>query len=122
MAFERACDLDDVWEGDMTVVTVAGCDVLLVHLDGGGIRAFDARCPHQAWSLGEGALDGAVLTCGAHGWQFDVRDGAGVNPAGCGLTRYAVEVRDGTVWVDLAASAATSGDSDPVRKGDEASE
>jgi toluene monooxygenase system ferredoxin subunit len=122
VAFVRACDLDDVWEGEMTVVTVAGCDVLLVHLNGGGIRAFDARCPHQAWSLGEGELDGDVLTCSAHGWQFDVRDGAGVNPAGCGLAHYAVEVRGAEVWVDVASSEAARGRSGTERKGDEASE
>lgn len=100
MAFERACALDDVWEGEMTLVTVAGSEVLLVHLDGGGVRAFDPRCPHQGWPLAEGSLDDGVLTCGMHGWEFDVRSGAGVNPTDCALRAFAVEVRDGEVWVD----------------------
>lgn len=108
MAFEHACAAEDVWEGEMTVVRVAGCEVLLVHLPGGELRAFDARCPHQAWSLGEGELDGEVLTCGAHGWQFSVRDGAGVNPADCNLIRYAIERRGDAVWVDVAADGATA--------------
>jgi len=103
MAFQRACDLDDVWEGEMTQITVDGNEVLLVHLEGGELRAFDARCPHQSWPLAEGELDGTVLVCGAHGWTFDVRSGAGVNPSDCALRQYAVEVRDAAVWVDVGA-------------------
>jgi toluene monooxygenase system ferredoxin subunit len=101
MAFLRACALDDVWEGDMALMSVAGQEVLVVHLDGGGVRAFDPRCPHQGWSLAEGSLDDGVLVCGMHGWEFDVRSGAGVNPTDCALRGYAVEIRDGEVWVDI---------------------
>ncbi len=106
MAFLRACDLDDVWEGEMTEVEVGGEAGLLLHLAGGDVRAFDARCPHQSWPLVEGELDGETLTCGAHGWTFDVRSGCGVNPSDCALRRYAVEVRDDAIWVDVAADAA----------------
>lgn len=106
MAFVRACDLDDVWEGEMAEVTVDGTAVLLVHLAGGELRAFDANCPHQAWPLVEGELDGETLTCGAHGWEFDVRSGCGINPSECALRRYPVEVRDDAVWVDVGTLAA----------------
>ena len=106
MAFTRACSLEDLWEGEMTQVEVGGSDVLLVHLAGGEVRAFDARCPHQAWPLVEGELDGETLTCGAHGWEFDVRSGCGVNPTDCALRQYAVQVRDDAVWVDVAADGA----------------
>lgn len=105
MAFERACALDEVWEGEMILVTVAGSEVLLIHLDGGGVRAFDPRCPHQGWPLAEGSLDDGVLTCGMHGWEFDVRSGAGINPTDCGLHTFAVEVRGGEVWVDRQSAA-----------------
>lgn len=117
MAFQPACALEAVWEGDMSLVTVDGIEVLLVHLVGGGVRAFDARCPHQGWSLGQGTLDGGTLTCGKHGWEFDVQSGDGVNPAGCRLVSYRVEVRDETIWVDVSAAgpavpAATRGAAD----------
>jgi toluene monooxygenase system ferredoxin subunit len=105
MAFRRACDLDEVWEGEMTQITVDGHEVLLIHLERGELRAFAARCPHQSWPLVEGELDGSVLVCGAHGWTFDARSGAGVNPADCALGRYAVEVRDDAIWIDVGAEA-----------------
>ncbi|MEW6269785.1 MAG: Rieske 2Fe-2S domain-containing protein [Thermodesulfobacteriota bacterium] len=105
MAFRRVCRIDDVWQGDMALLEVDGDEVLLVHLEDDDVRAFDPRCPHQGWSLAEGTLEGTVLTCGMHGWEFDVRCGAGVNPTGCSLVRYAVERRGDEVWVDFERSS-----------------
>ena len=99
--FRRACSLDDLWEGEMALVKVEDDEVLLVHLEDAEVLAFDPRCPHQGWSLAEGALDGTILTCGMHGGEFDVRSGEGVNPTGCRLVRYPVEKRGGDVFVDV---------------------
>jgi toluene monooxygenase system ferredoxin subunit len=104
VAFRRACSLDDLWEGEMALLKVEDDEVLLVHLEDAEVLAFDPRCPHQGWPLAEGALDGTILTCGMHGWEFDVRSGEGVNPAGCRLTRYAVEKRGDDVFVDVRES------------------
>ena len=49
-------NVDDLWEGDMTAVTVDGEAVLLVNIDG-TVRAYSNRCPHQASALDEGNLD-----------------------------------------------------------------
>ncbi|MDX6554555.1 MAG: hypothetical protein QOD86_750 [Miltoncostaeaceae bacterium] len=40
-----------------------------------GVSAFDDACPHRGTPLSEGRLRGAVLTCAAHTWEFDVRSG-----------------------------------------------
>lgn len=96
--FERVCDDDELWDGEMIELDVAGEDVLLVRLDG-CYHAYRGVCPHQRVRLVEGSLDGATLTCRAHLWQFDVRSGRGVNPAAARLTRYAVKHEAGGVWV-----------------------
>jgi len=85
---------DELWEGDLLEVSAAGDDVLLAHLPGGELRAYQARCPHQEYPLSTGELDGSVLTCSAHGWEFDLDTGSGVNPSGCTLYRFPVR-RDG---------------------------
>jgi nitrite reductase/ring-hydroxylating ferredoxin subunit len=41
----------------------------------GEISAIDGICPHQGGPLAEGDLDGTIVTCPWHGWQFDVRTG-----------------------------------------------
>ncbi len=101
MEYQTVCSLDDIWEGEMELFTVAGTDVLIVHAPGGEVRAFHPRCPHQDQSLAEGDLDGCVLTCLAHMWEFDVLTGKGVNPTGVALTSYPVKVEDGEVKVVL---------------------
>lgn len=93
--------LDDLWEGDMLGVEVAGQPVLLVNING-DVRAYRNRCPHQAWPLADGDLEGATLTCVRHMWAFDVVTGCGVNPTDTQLTSYTCKVDDdGAILVDI---------------------
>ena len=102
MAFERVCGLDDLWQGEMESFEVAGTDVLMVHLEDGSIHAIQAMCPHQEVELADGELDGAVLTCSMHLWQFDVASGTGVNPSHAEIAKYPVRVEGDDVFVDTA--------------------
>jgi toluene monooxygenase system ferredoxin subunit len=96
-----ASDLDDLWEGEMTAVTVEGTSVLLVNVEG-EVRAYLNVCPHQESALDEGDFDGEIITCARHLWEFDARSGAGRNPTNCALSVYPCRVdNDGTIHVDL---------------------
>ncbi len=100
--WHRALALADLWEGEIAPVTVEQQQLMLVHLPGGDVRAYQGHCPHQGAALAEGSFDGRYLSCAAHAWTFDLLTGCGVNPAGCVLQRFAVEVRDQQVFVALA--------------------
>ena len=104
-AFRKACNLDDIWEGEMDVFEVDGQEVLLVHSSNGEVRAYDPICPHQDHPLAEGDFDGCVLTCSAHLWQFNVDTGEGINPTGVKLHSYPVKIEDEVVFVALPSSA-----------------
>src|ERR1700678_501036 len=94
-------NLDDLWEGDMTAVTVDGESVLLVNVDG-TIRAYANQCPHQASALDQGDLDGEKLTCGTHLWEFSALTGLGLNPAAARLTTSGCRAgEDGPFCVDM---------------------
>ena len=95
-----AGSLDDIWAGEMTAVNLGAADVLLCNLDG-TLVAYEDRCPHLASPLSAGSLDGGVLTCGAHEWQFDARTGRGVNPASACLRRYPVRLDGEQIFVGL---------------------
>ncbi|HVT68288.1 MAG TPA: Rieske 2Fe-2S domain-containing protein [Trebonia sp.] len=98
---ETEVSLDDLWEGDMTAVSVAGEAVLLVNVDG-EVHAYSNRCPHQASALDEGDLEGEKLTCAKHLWEFSAVTGRGINPDDAHLTRYRCKVADdGTISVDI---------------------
>lgn len=98
--FEKVCTTDDVWEGELVPFDVGPRKILLINLDD-QFHAYDATCPHQDQSLCEGTLDGNILTCPAHMWQFDVTTGAGINPTGCKLKSYALRLEADDVYVDI---------------------
>jgi nitrite reductase/ring-hydroxylating ferredoxin subunit len=70
---------DDLWDGEMESYDLDGREILLVRLDG-EYHAYDGTCPHKSTALITGTLEGNLLTCGAHEWEFDARTGQGVNP------------------------------------------
>jgi nitrite reductase/ring-hydroxylating ferredoxin subunit len=80
---------------------VAGGRIVALFNVEGSFHALDGVCPHQGGPLGKGTLEGCVVTCPWHGWQFDVRSGAHqINPS-IVHTRFPVQVTDGEVWIDL---------------------
>ena len=53
---------------------IAAVERALSDLDG-VVSAIDGLCAHQGGPLAEGVLEGSVVTCPWHGWQFDVFTG-----------------------------------------------
>jgi len=63
--------------------------------------ALDDSCPHAGSSLAAGTLDGAIVTCRAHGLRFDVRTGRMPGVDGLCAKVEAVEVADGEIRVGV---------------------
>jgi toluene monooxygenase system ferredoxin subunit len=101
MAFQKVCTTEDVWEGEMQAYTVDGTEIVIVHAPGGEWRAIQSVCPHQEVELVEGELEGRVLTCRMHLWQFDVLTGRGVNPEHAELALYPLKVEGDDIYVDV---------------------
>jgi nitrite reductase/ring-hydroxylating ferredoxin subunit len=77
----RVAGAGDVAPGETRVVTVEGHTLALCNVDG-TVYAVDNACPHRGGPLGEGELQGRVLTCPWHGWRWDVTTGASANTPG----------------------------------------
>lgn len=99
----KATTLDDLWEGDFVDAEIEGEEVIIIHLPGGALRAFQGMCPHQEILLADGHVDfeTGTLTCSAHEWEFDMEDGRGKNPTGCRLFRYEVKLDGEDVLVGV---------------------
>ena len=70
----------EVPSGAGKIVVALGRVLALFNVDG-DFFAVDNSCPHRGGPLGEGYLQGRVVTCPWHGWQFDVTTGASpLNP------------------------------------------
>jgi nitrite reductase (NADH) small subunit len=83
---------------------VAGERVVALFHVGEEWFALDGVCPHQGGPLGEGTLEGNVVTCPWHGWQFDVRTGQHRLSPSIVQPRLPVRIDKDAVWVDLEPS------------------
>jgi nitrite reductase (NADH) small subunit len=92
--------VEDVPPGTVRAVRTGEMEIALAHVNG-GFFATQARCLHLKGPLGEGRLEGTVLSCPWHGWQYDVRTGENEFDRAIQLRTYEVRVEDGEVKVAL---------------------
>ncbi|MBE0644200.1 MAG: nitrite reductase (NAD(P)H) small subunit [Bacteroidetes bacterium] len=87
-------------EGKGHAFTVEGRELALF-LISGTVHAIENICPHQHIPvLAEGELEGTIITCPMHGWQFDLATGKSVN-ASSRLTQYEVRCEGENVMVAM---------------------
>ena len=102
MARMRALDLAELPPGKTALVTVGGIDVALFRR-GEEVFAIGNECPHQGGSLCDGAVEGDIVICPLHGWEFDLRSGACMTVPGESVPRFTVTVEDGAVHLEEAS-------------------
>jgi nitrite reductase/ring-hydroxylating ferredoxin subunit len=102
----RAMAVAELPEGSLRHVRLFDRNLVLVR-DAGGVRAFDARCPHMGYPLSQGHLEPGVLRCDWHHWRFDLATGGCLTFGGVDVPTYPVQIEDGWIWVGDAASAPT---------------
>jgi nitrite reductase (NADH) small subunit len=90
--------VEDLPPGTVRAIRVGEDEIALAHCDG-GFYATQGHCIHLQGPLGEGALEGCVLTCPWHGWQYDVRTGENEFDRAIQLRTYEVEVGEGEIRV-----------------------
>jgi nitrite reductase (NADH) small subunit len=87
--------------GQAALVTVDGEDVA-VFRRGDEIFAIGNECPHQGGSLVDGFVEGDIVTCPLHGWEFDLRSGACMTIPGESAPRYTVTLEAGAIVLEEA--------------------
>ena len=88
----------DFPEGQGRVVRVDGRKVAVFRIKG-QLLAIQDTCPHMASSFVEGGrLHGKRVTCGWHGWSFDLETGKGDRSKD--LRTYTVEVEGDAVYLN----------------------
>ena len=99
MAFVRVAKKDDVPPGKIYEFQVGGSAIAIANV-AGKLHAINSICAHQGGPLGEGELEGQIVTCPWHAWQYDVTTGKVVQSPTLGVECYAVEVRGDDIFVD----------------------
>ena len=66
----------EVPPGTSKIMQVADKQIAIFNVQG-RYYAIQNNCPHQEGNLGEGELEGTIVTCPQHGWMFDIVTGDG---------------------------------------------
>ena len=100
--FKKAVKKTEISSGSGKAVVLNGTSVAIFNVDG-NFHAIDNTCLHQGGPLGEGDLDGHVVTCPWHGWQFDVRNGQHQASTSLRHISFPVKVEGDEILVDVDA-------------------
>jgi nitrite reductase (NADH) small subunit len=98
MAFVTVARVEDVPPGTIAHVRAGEEEIAVANVDN-EFFATQGQCLHLRGPLGEGRLDGAVLSCPWHGWQYDIRTGLNEFDHAIQLKTYEVRVEDGEIKV-----------------------
>ena len=96
-----AAAVDDVPEGDVIGVNVAGRDIALYEVEG-AIYATDNVCTHGQARMSDGFLEGSEIECPLHQGRFNVCTGQALcAPLTEHIRTYAVKIENMRVMLKL---------------------
>ena len=98
--YRKLVRASDVTRGAVAVARYGVVQVGVTRLSDGTLVAFKNACPHAGSPLSGGRLTGSTITCGRHGWDFDLRSGACPMHPEWELKLY--DVREVEGWVEVA--------------------
>jgi nitrite reductase (NADH) small subunit len=96
----RVASVDEIPPGTGKELAAGGRVVALYNVDG-DFCSLDGVCPHAGGPLGQGTLNGNIVTCPWHGWQFDVSTGQHCLNAGIVHAKFAVKVENDDIYVEI---------------------
>ena len=100
----KVCALSSLDDRKPFAATVDDVDVVLVR-EGERVHALADLCSHAAVSLSEGEVSRKGIECWLHGSCFDLETGKPSSlPATEPIDVYAVDIRDGDVFVDVTVT------------------
>lgn len=96
----KVAQTTDLASGEGKVVNADGTDVALYNVNG-KFHAINNTCLHRGGPLGEGLLEGEIVTCPWHGWKYNVTTGTNVMNPAVRVACYAVTVQGNDVLLEL---------------------
>ena len=102
MTRTKVLDLAALPDGGVELVVAGGLDVALFRR-GDEIFALGNECAHKGGNLCDGRVEGDIVTCPLHGWEFDLRSGVCMTIPGETVPRFAVIVDDGAIYLEESA-------------------
>jgi nitrite reductase (NADH) small subunit len=93
-------ETSDLQPDQGTIVEASGKTLALFNA-GGTFYAIDNTCLHRGGPLGEGELEGTIVTCPWHGWRWNVTTGENAMNAAIKVSSYPVKVEGTSILVEV---------------------
>jgi nitrite reductase (NADH) small subunit len=99
---KKVCPLTEIPRlGARVVKTATHGNIAVFRNADDEVFAVEDKCPHKGGPLSQGIVYGKRVACPLHNWNIELGDGCAVAPdQGCAKT-FAVEIKDGTVYLDV---------------------
>jgi nitrite reductase (NADH) small subunit len=100
-AWKDICGVADIPVlGSRRVARVKGLDIAVFRTVDDKVFALLDRCPHKGGPLSQGIVHGESVACPLHNWNIALGNGCARAPdEGC-TPQFAVQVREGRVFLD----------------------
>lgn len=98
--FVKVASTGDVPPGSGISVEVADKPIAVFNCDG-TFYAIGDTCPHQGGPLGEGEIEGTVVTCPWHEWRYNICTGVNVDDDSCKVATYPVKTDGDDLLVEV---------------------
>ena len=73
------------------LVEVSKSPKIIIYFDGEKYFAVSGICPHAKWPLELGFVSDDSLTCGGHGWEFNITNGECISNPGRDIKKYKIK-------------------------------
>ncbi len=97
-AFVKVATVADIPMGTVREVQANGKIIALANV-GGEFYAIDNTCLHRGGPLGQGFLEGHVVECPWHGWQYDMKTGECTFNPDAKVPTYQVKIEGSDILV-----------------------
>ncbi len=98
--WKKVAETSDLTSDQGCTIEVDGKALALFNA-GGTFYAIDNTCLHRGGPLGEGELNGTIVTCPWHGWRYDVSTGENAMNAAIKVSCYPVKVEGTSIFVEV---------------------
>jgi nitrite reductase (NADH) small subunit len=101
MAFVRVAGTEDIAVGQGALIEVDGVTLAVFNAGGGRFHATSPLCPHEDGPLAEGWIEGDVVVCPWHGFDFELGTGQCRVDDELTIAVYKLRVMGSSIEVDL---------------------
>ena len=98
--WHKVAKISDIADGKSQMVEIESQIIALFNVRG-QFYAMQNACPHRGGPLVEGHMEGNIVTCPWHAWQFDVTSGKCQTMLGAIQKTYPVKIEKEEVYIEV---------------------